>query len=829
MVQLRCARSIQFILLTLLLWGCFISSSVQAQTNAQELFIVSQKAFEDGFYDVAIRYIEQLFQDHPQTDKRAQAQLLLGQCYFFKHQYLKAYEIFQELHEQKKLPDASLFWLGETYLKGNDYAKAERHYQTLLRQHPSSPYVPQAYYALGWAAFEQTDFTTAGQYFLTLVRKFPAHELNEDASFKLGEAAYHLRQYPLTVNYFKNYILNHTQSTRHAEAYFYIGESLYYQEKYLEALSYYAKAADKGYDNQLILMARVSMTWSYIKLGKLELAQQQLDNALSLSQDKNILTDDVYLAQATLYTEQKQFKEAVQAYAQLIQAFPNSHRLDEAYLGEANAYYLLEDYGRAIESYKLLIQRLNTLTPQPKTLEKAYFGIAWAQLKNGQIDDAVKSFETIKNKSESITVKISALTQIGDAYQDIEQFEKAVAIYDRILENFPDSQYTDYVQYRQGIALLKSGAITAATLSFQTLKANFPESKYLNNIAYYTGVAYFQKGDWAGAKEHMTEFIQDTDLTHDFSAEAHYVLALSHFNLKNYGQAMKLFQKIKTNFPYKSSMVRNAQISMAKCYYKTGNIKEALKRFKILISRYPQSEIAQEALLWLSEFYFESGDLDNAIIYYNNLIEQFPGSDKLNLVYYDLGHIYQARDEYDQAINALKRVDNKNEHLYAKAKLAIADIFSRQFDSSKAIEIYENIIISSPEFQRTAHVKLADVFKQHAAYDKALKSYQNALTSKMRLSDVHNAEIQFAIGDTLELLNQPEKAIEEYLKISYLYPEATPWIIKSYLRTGRIFEDRQRWDKAQKIYEKVLVLGTLEAKFARERLDWIATHTTTKP
>ena len=95
-------------------------------SNEGELFLVAQKAFEDGFYDVAMRYVNQLFEEYPQTEKHIQAKLLLGQCYFFKSQYLKAYDTFQDLLQFSEFKDATLFWLGETYLKGSDYKKAEK-------------------------------------------------------------------------------------------------------------------------------------------------------------------------------------------------------------------------------------------------------------------------------------------------------------------------------------------------------------------------------------------------------------------------------------------------------------------------------------------------------------------------------------------------------------------------------------------------------------------------------------------------------------------------------------------------------------------------------
>ena len=56
---------LKFLILIITVSALFFSSRIslaqtQTNNNEQELFLVSEKAFEDGFYDVAIRYIDQL-------------------------------------------------------------------------------------------------------------------------------------------------------------------------------------------------------------------------------------------------------------------------------------------------------------------------------------------------------------------------------------------------------------------------------------------------------------------------------------------------------------------------------------------------------------------------------------------------------------------------------------------------------------------------------------------------------------------------------------------------------------------------------------------------
>ncbi len=810
----------------LILLCCFVAASLPvralAQGDEQELFLVAQKAFDDGFYDVATRYITQFLEQFPQSEKKIEINLLLGQCYFFKGQYLKAYEIFQSLLAFDELKDATLFWLGETYLKGSDYKQSQQYYQELIKLYPDSAYVPQAYYSLGWVFYEQSQFDQAFDAFAALLKKFPIHQLSEDAAFKLGEIQYNQRNYESAIKYFQEYLSKYPQTSRQAEAYFYIAESYYYLEKYLEAIGYYAQAAEKSLDSKVVFMANVSLGWSYLKLEKFDLSQQYFDKALAFAQEKGILTDDVYLGQASLYSERGENTKAIEAYDQMIQTFPNSPRMAEARLGKANIAFLLKQYDNAISEFRAIIDGFATNEQKQEAVEKAYFGLAWSYLKKGDIDESVNVFSAIKDKAQNKTVKISALTQIGDAYQDVNQPEKAIEIYDQILRDYPDSAYTDYVQYRQGIALLKLNKVEMATLSFQSLRSNFPGSRYINDTNYYLAVAYFKKGDWASAKQQIEAFMKNLTQGSEFLAEATYILALSDFNLKDYENALKRFEDLMKNYPDRPAIVKSADMNMAKCLYKLGKVPEALKRFKLLVNQYPQTEIAQESLIWLGDHFLASSEFSQAAAYYEKFIEDFPGGDQVNLVRYQLAQAYQARQDYDKAINVLKDINAQgDQELFVKAKLAVADIFSRELDGASAMKTYQNILATAPEFKRDAYIKIADVYKDEKDFTQAIDAYHKALESPKGLGQRSNAEVQFLIGDSYHLFNNPEQAIEEYLKIPYVYPNDTPWVIKSYLQVARIFENQEKWEDATTIYNKILTYQTDEAKFAQERLDWI--------
>ncbi len=867
-------RQLRLIVAVLLLISLCIVTRVYAVQEAKELFFVAQEAFEDGFYDVAIRYINQLLEKYPDTERNVKAKLLLGQCYFFKKEYLKAYDTFHDLLQYTELKDATLFWLGETYLKGADYKEAEKHYKELIELYPDSIYTPQAYYSLGWLYFDQKEFKKAGKMFKKLVHKFPKHQLCEEARFKLGEIKFDRGKYKEALRYFEEYLKAYPQSTRRADAYFIMGESCYSINDFLTAITYYTKAADIAYDSNLILMAKVSLGWCYLKLGKYNISQKYFDAAEKFAKQKGIDSDDIYLGKASLFTETGEYKKALDAYSQLIERFPKSKRIFEAYLGKANTYYKLKQYLFAIRTYKELINKLSVLDRGASTvagsrstrmyygqgataseivnnhnspllntsslsytkhqplskdykdiLEKAYFGLAWSYLKSGDVDSSIKIFRTVKDKTDNEIVEISALAQIGDAYQDIGQYNKAIEVYDEILKEYSNSPYLDYVQYRQGIALLKSDKVKAAVLSFETLKANFPESKFLKDVKYYLAVSYFKMGDWSNTIEQMNDFIASSSEKDKRSiGEAYYILALAEFNIAEYKKALKSFNYIIKQYKSEDRLIGKSEIGIAKCYYRIGKVDESIKRFKILVYKYPNSSIEADALIWLGDYYLGVSDFDNAIDYYSQFVKEFPEHKQINMVLYDLGQAYFAKEEYDKALNAFKRIDRKDIELYAKARLVIAEIFSRKLEPDAAIDTYNSIIKTSPEFKRDAYVKIAEIYKGLGEYNKAIAAYKSALSAKLGRSRTEAVEIRFLIGDAYELMGNPLKAVDEYFKIPYLYKNKKHWVVKAYLNIAKVFENEGKWSEAKKIYEKIIGLHTDEAKFAKERIEWMRAH-----
>ena len=221
-----------------------------AQSTEAELLSAARQAFNDGFSDVATRYLEDLIDKYPQSPDLSTAKLLLGQCDFLGGKYDKALDLFEGLSRQTDKKDEILYWRGETYLKQNRLPEARRDYQSVIDDFPQSTYVPQALYSLGWSFFQEKEFAPAKTAFLHLTTSFPNHQLSQDAALKIAECDYNAGRLKDAIEDFKSIEAKYPRSAHLCEVNFNTAESFYYLVNLIPRLDFIKR--------RLILLARMA-------------------------------------------------------------------------------------------------------------------------------------------------------------------------------------------------------------------------------------------------------------------------------------------------------------------------------------------------------------------------------------------------------------------------------------------------------------------------------------------------------------------------------------------------------------------------------------------
>jgi TolA-binding protein len=253
-----------------------------------------------------------------------------------------------------------------------------------------------------------------------------------------------------------------------------------------------------------------------------------------------------------------------------------------------------------------------------------------------------------------------------------------------------------------------------------------------------------------------------------------------------------------------------------------GDEKEAVSRFKMLRAKYPDSGLTAEIIWWLGGYYYRRNELALARRYFYSLIHDFPQSNLVPSAYYALGCAYAEENRHQEAIDNLRKViEIDKSDLAGTASLAIADIYTKQQNLDLAISDYRDIIQHYPKLADSIYPRIASLYQKTNNYDEAINFYRRALTvaPSKEMSD-----IQFKIAELLQNQGKTLEAVEEYLKVTSIYSQQEGLAVKSLLRVAAIYEDKEEFKKAVDIYKRITLMNTEEAKYARERIDWINTH-----
>lgn len=756
-------------------------------SKEDEAFLVGQKAFEDGFYEVSIGLFERFIKKYPESPNLSQAYIFIGECYFYQNNFIKALEYFQnllDLKETENLKDVIIYWIAEVHFKEKRFTKAQESYQKIIIDYPKSIYLPFSYYMLAMSYYVQNNFEVAQKYFFEFKEKFPEHQLFEENNFKIGECLYNLKKYRQSVVYFTDFLKNSADTKKINQAYFYQAECYFYEQDYYAAIKLYEALIKDSQDDSIIALSNLGLGWSYLKIKKYKEALDIFNQIDEVLLEKQILPS-FFIGKATALKENQNFIEAINNYQEAIDNNSNQKDKLTAFFGKAQSQYALKKYLDAISTYKIILDKFSPVLEQ-NDLEKAHYNLASIYLKINQTRIARDEFQKVIDLTYDSKLKKDCLLQIAYIHETDNDYEKAINIYRGILaEEATDKESLDYIQFKLINILIEENSFEVALKEIENFKNKFSDSKFLNEINYFLAVINFQKENYSSAKEGIEKFISQSPDSQNI-IQAKYLLGLSLYNLNLYKEAINVFSDIKIKHP-DSNLNSNIDYKIAECFYKLGNNDEALKKFKDFSVRYPDSEFNPNILYWLGEFYSEQEKFNLARRYYQDIIKNYNTCDlvekaKLGMAYLDLQENFK-----EDAISKLNQIKNaKDLEVRRDANLLLGNLTE---DCSRAILFY----------------------------NAALKATNNSLKG---------FEILFKIADCYEREGRFDSALEGYQKIADSFKDnsSNTLFIKSLLRIAQILENKQDWQKAKEVYMRVTKISCEESEFAKEKLDWIETN-----
>ncbi len=142
----------------------------------------------------------------------------------------------------------------------------------------------------------------------------------------------------------------------------------------------------------------------------------------------------------------REYISAIGIFKDIIKNNPGSELADESQLNIGKAYYLVGDYKNAFKAYEHMIEQDPGSRRLHEILEKE-FRVGIAQMEQDE-NGAIKVFESVIERNPLGFIAADSQVKIADCYYQLRQFEEAQASYLSVMENYPNSEWVSYAQFR---------------------------------------------------------------------------------------------------------------------------------------------------------------------------------------------------------------------------------------------------------------------------------------------------------------------------------------------------------------------------------------------
>ncbi len=320
-------------------------------------------------------------------------------------------------------------------------------------------------------------------------------------------------------------------------------------------------------------------------------------------------------------------------------------------------------------------------------------------------EDNAEQAIVLYQKSIGIKPDDAAYYNMGNAYGELGEYQKAINAYKKAIEIKPDY---DGAYNNMGVAYneLKEyqKAINACQKAIE-IKPGMHEA--YNNM----GNAYGELGEYQKA---INAYKKAIEIKHD-KHEAYYNMGIAYGKLGEYQKAINAYQKaieIKPDYD-------GAYNNMGVAYGELGEYQKAINAYKKAIEIKPDMH---EAYNNMGNAYNELGEYQKAINAYKKAIEIKPD---MHEAYNNMGNAYNELKEYQKAINTCqKAIEIKPDEHNAYYNMGIA--YGELGEYQKAINAYKKAIEIKPD-EHNAYYNMGNTYRELKKYQKAINAYQKSI------------------------------------------------------------------------------------------------------
>ena len=545
-------------------------SRLKGSTKAALYRFLGDAYFEKKDHQSAIKNYELLIGKTPKQEATVYYQLAVSYEELGNDKKsIEAYKI--AALDESEIGQSSSYRLGLLYLSETNYEFAATAFQKASSLALSDEIKALAKFLAGKSKIQLEQYDEGIRILEEFLNEYPNHEDAQEASDLLAQGWLLTSNYDLAISHIES-LERQTPITKEAyqKVTFSKGLSLYDEEAFNAAIRNFNKSLRYPEEPQIEVAARY---WT----GEAYAALKDFDEAMGYWQTSADADDDEIkyrslYALGSVSIDLGQYQEAAD-YFKKMAAITSDHPLAfDSRLRLADAYYMIGSFENAIEGYTELLS--GEVENQEYLLYQ--LGLSHYQLKEFEV-----GLDYLKKVVETQgPIADEALNQMGMISMERSDFQESTIYFQAILDDYPNSPYTQNALLRKGLALSNIGKFPEATFSLgevlirftnkpeakeallglqsierqgyeipqldrwiEDFKAANPEDDSIEAIDFERIKTFYFNGDYVGMRPYARRFIR-TRSSSNFEVDVRYYLADSYYQQNQFDEALKEFEPL---------------------------------------------------------------------------------------------------------------------------------------------------------------------------------------------------------------------------------------------------------------------------------------------
>lgn len=659
--------------------------------------------------------LKEYMDTYPYTPYADEIYVMQGVLYTEKQKYKQADKAFDKVTAKRlsrQTEPMFYFYQGYSFLMQKKYDKALRCMTHL--KNTQNAYTTQAKYYAGYCYYSLHDYPHAMAEFLAvehdgafrkvvpyyivqmyyaqhqydkvydraerLLADYPENENNDELHRILGEIYYQDSAYIDAIHHLEAYRVACRKQKRELlrNDMYLLGMANYQVDQYQDAIDDFKQVKQK--QDSISESTCLHLGHCYLRIGDLEKAKLSYSAAMQFRLNDRLREEAMYNYVQITYLQGSALGESIKAFQDFLREYPNTAYADKVYTLMADMYMTSKNYKAALDALSGIDH------PNAKMIETMQYlryqmGIdAFLQ---GKMPEAVQWMTDVIRQEKK------------------QSLYKTEAYYIRAEAQYRLNRYDDCLQDLQAYGS----------------QGNVSLSKNQSAALYLRAYAYFNRKQLSEAEQVFRQYVKTVDHTDATYADALNRIGDCQFNARRFAEACSTYRQVI------EIGATGADYALFQCGYAQGLLHkyaDKIQTMETLVSDYPRSDYAADALYEIARAQLQLDHNDAAIDAYARLLGQYPNSTKAAKSSLESGMTYRTLKQYDKAIQAFKNTINK----YAGSEEAYS-----------ALEGLEQVYVETNNVD------------EYIAYTKSL-SKMNMKSASQEDSLVYvTAELQYMLGN----------------------------------------------------------------------------------